>query len=74
MSEVFQITYNEDTERYELDGRSLTSGTALSVHVWNGLTQKFEWIDTSMEFSKSKGGYYLVGLLGYQISGLFAKM
>lgn len=72
MQEIYQLVFDEESERYELDGQSISSGTTLFVYVWNGLSQKFEWVETSMEFSHSRGGYYLTGLLGYQVGGLFA--
>lgn len=70
MKDVFQLIYNEDTDRYELDGYDLHCGDCLSVLVWNGLTGKAEFVDTRMECNSK--GWYLVGLVGYQIDGLFA--
>lgn len=69
--EVFQLWYDEETDRYCLDTDSLHCGDCISVLVWNGLTKKAEWIDTRIE--SNRDGWYLVGLIGYQINGLFAR-
>lgn len=71
MKSVSQLIYNENTDRYELNGYGLHCGDCFEVLVFNGLTNKAEWIETSIESNSS--GWYLVGLSGYQISGLFAR-
>lgn len=68
---VSQLTYNEETDRYELDGYGLHCGDCFEVLVWNGLTNMAEWIATRIE--NNKDGWYLVGIVGYQIGGLFAR-
>lgn len=68
-----QLTYNPTSERYELDGVGLHCGDALTVLVVNGLTGSMEWIDTRIEMD-GNNEWYLVGLLGYQIGGLFGRI
>lgn len=70
-NEVFQLLYNEETERYEMDGYGLHCGDCLSVLIWNSLSGKAEWVDTSIE--SGRNGWYFVDLVGYQIGGLFAR-
>ena len=69
---VFQMLYNPDTDRFTLDGKELECGDCLRVLVFNGLSNSPEWIDTRLEMD-GEGNYYLVGLMGYSISGLFAE-
>lgn len=71
MGKVYQITYNEDTDRYEIDGYGLHCGDCFEVLVFNGLTNKAEWVETRIEGNNE--GWYLVGLAGYEIGGLFAR-
>ena len=61
---VAQLTYNPDTDRYELDGCDLHCGDCLTVLIAG------KWVDTRIEYGED---WYLVGLTGYQIGGLFAK-
>lgn len=68
---VSQLIYNFDNERYTLDNEDLYCGDTLKVLIYNGLTNDIEWIDTRLELD-SKGEWYLVGLVGYAIGGLFA--
>lgn len=71
--EVGQITYNHKSKCYELLGEDLRCGDSLEVLVCNGLNGGApEWIETRYEMDSEDVGY-LVGLIGYQISGLFAK-
>ncbi len=60
-------------ESYMLLDDDLTCGQCLQVLVCNGLHGDTpEWIETRYEMD-GQGHGYLVGLLGYQVSGLFAK-
>lgn len=68
---VSQLIYNDDTDCFELDGEELQCGDCISVLIYNGISDKAEWIETRIEHDGS--WYYLVGLIGYQISGLFAR-
>lgn len=68
---VSQLLFDEASGRYILDNDALSCGEALKVLVFNGLTNKAEWIDTRIELD-SQDNWYLVGLLGYSIGGLFA--
>lgn len=66
-----QIFIN-DNDRLQVDNRELTSGNALQVLVVDGRTNTPQWIDTTVEHNGEQ--YYLTGLLGYSIPGLFAKV
>lgn len=69
---IAQLTYDPESDRMTFDGRGLHCGECLEVLVCNGLDGgKPEWIETRIEYDKD---WYLVGLLGYQVSGLFARM
>lgn len=69
---VSQMLYNAEIDRFTLDGEELHCGDCLKVLVFNGLSNSPEWIDTRIEID-GDNNYYLVGLLGYSISGLFAE-
>ena len=69
---TFQLTYDADTDRYYFDNEPLHCGDTLQVFIHNGLTGQDEWIDTRIEID-GQGEWYLVGLIGYQIAGLFAR-
>lgn len=71
MMKVSQLIYNEETDHYELNGYDLHCGDCFEVLVFNGLTNKAEWIETRIEGNDD--GWYLIGLSGYQINGLFAR-
>lgn len=66
-----QLIYDPSTGRYEIDGQELHCGDVLKVLVVNGLSGKEEWIETRIELNDA--GWYLTGLVGYQIGGLFAR-
>ena len=68
---ISQIIYNTETDCYELDGDSLHGGDRLEVLIHNGLSNEDEWIETSIEHNQD--GWYLTGLVGFQIPGLFAR-
>lgn len=68
---VSQLRYDPETNRMEFDGRGLHCGELLEVLVVDGLSGQTKWIPTRIEFAEE---WYLVGLLGYQVSGLFARM
>ena len=68
---VAQIRYDELSDRMVLDGRDLHCGDCFEVLVCNGLNgSRPEWIETRIEYGED---WFLVGLSGYQISGLFAR-
>ena len=71
MNNVFQLRYNAETDRYLLDIEELHCGDYLKVLVFNGVCQKTEWIETHIE-KDGDDNWYLAGIMGYQISGLFA--
>lgn len=71
MMKVAQLTINPETDRLEHDGHPLFTGDCLEVLVVNGLSGRPEWIETRLEMADD---WYLVGLLGYQVNGLFARM
>lgn len=62
-----QLTYNAETERYELDSVELHCGDVLSVLVGT------EWIDTRIELD-GNDEWFLIGLTGSQIGGLVARI
>lgn len=66
-----QIYINE-SDRLQVDNREITSGDTLEVLIVNGLDNSVKWIDTRVEHNGE--GYYLTGLLGYSIIGLFARL
>ena len=68
-----QLVYDEEYKRFEIDNHGLHCGDCLSVLIVDGIDNKPKWIDTSIEINVN-GEWYLTGLIGYQISGLFAKM
>lgn len=70
---VEQLKYNKETDRIIFNGRALQCGEYLEVLVFNGLNNKVEWIETKLELDE-EDRWYLVGLLGYDIIGLFARM
>lgn len=69
---ISQLRYNEDVDRFHLDGDFLSCGDPLHVLIVNGLTGKTEWADTRIELDGSDR-WYLVGLSGYDLCGLFAS-
>lgn len=69
---IAQLRYDPESERITFDGYGLHCGDGLEVLVCNGLNgNKPEWVETRIEYNKD---WYLVGLAGYQVSGLFARM
>lgn len=71
LEQVFQIKYDEDADRYYIDDYALHCGDCFEVLVFNGLTNKAEWVETSIEGTRDT--WYLTGLAGYDIGGLFAR-
>lgn len=67
-----QLIYDPTSDRYVIDGEELHCGDVLKVLVVNGLSGKEEWIETRIELD-ANDEWYLVGLVGYQIDGLFAR-
>lgn len=66
-----QLIYNRETDRLSFDGDDLHCGTPLEVLVIDGLDGSTKWVETTLEYSQD---WFLTGLLGYQASGLFARM
>jgi len=68
---VAQLLYDRETDRILFDGDGLYCGECLEVLICNGLNDnKPEWVETRIE---KNADWYLVGLIGYQVSGLFAR-
>ena len=66
---VRQLVQNPDTNRLEFDGDGLHCGMCLEVLVVrNG---KPCWEETRLEYGQD---WFLVGLPGIQVNGLFARM
>lgn len=65
-----QLVYDTDGDRLTFDGEELHCGDTLEVLICNGLNGRTEWIETRLEYDDD---WYLIGLLGYQVSGLFAR-
>lgn len=73
-SEVDQLRVSPETGHVEIGGRELYCGNHLEVLVCNGLHGGVpEWVETHLELD-ADDNWYLAGLLGYQIDGLFAKV
>lgn len=69
---ISQLHYDQENDRITFDGDGLHCGECLEVLVCNGLNgDKPEWVETRVEYGEN---WYLEGLLGYQVSGLFARM
>ena len=68
---IGQIRRNSRT-RFEVDGVELTSGDTLEVLVIDGQDYSIKWVSTRVEYNGED--YYLVGLLGYDPIGLFARV
>lgn len=70
---VSQLIYNEQTDRYELNGYGLHCGDCFEVLVFSEEINDFKWFETSIE-SNWETGWYLTGSLKYQsIGGLYAR-
>lgn len=68
---VAQLRYDPATDRLDFDGDSLHCGQCLEVLVVDGISGQTKWVETRLEYGD---GWYLVGLVGYQVNGLFARM
>ncbi len=68
---IGQIRRNSST-RFEVDGVELTSGDTLEVLIIDGQDYSIKWVSTRVEHNGDD--YYLVGLLGYEPIGLFARV
>lgn len=69
---ISQLHYDPESDRMIFDERELHCGEYLEVLVCNGLNgDKPECVETRVEYGED---WYLEGLLGYQVSGLFARM
>lgn len=58
--------------RFEVDDVELTCGDTLEVLVIDGQDNLPKWVSTRVEHNGED--YYLVGLLGYNPIGLFARV
>ena len=68
---VSQLIFDRSRDRFQLDGCDVLPGDLLRVLVYDGIACKEVWIDTTMQLSDD-GNYFLDGLLGYCLTGLFA--
>lgn len=68
---IGQIKLNSRS-RFEVDTVELTSGDTLEVLVIDGQDNLPKWVNTRVEYNGDS--YYLVGLLGYNPIGLFARV
>lgn len=67
---VAQLVNNEETNRIDFDGVGLHCGECFEVLIWNQATNSAEWVETRIECSDK---WFLVGLSGIQVNGLFAR-
>jgi len=67
-----QLKYNSETGRIELNGQEFHCGETLVVLIVSDQGNP-EWIKTRMEYNHSHAEWYLVGLPGVKVDGLFAK-
>lgn len=58
-------------DRLQVDTQELHCGDVLQVLIYDGLTDSSQWVETRLEHDQD---FYLVGLWGYQIEGLFARI
>ena len=70
---IEQLTYNPVTGRVALNGHELHAGEGLTVLALNVSDDTPEWVQTRIEYSQKRKEWYLVGLPGVQLVGLFAK-
>ena len=68
---IGQIKRNS-RNRFEVDNVELTSGDTLEVLIIDGQDYSIKWVSTRIEHNRED--YYLVGLLGYDPVGLFARL
>lgn len=66
-----QIFIN-DRDRLQVDDWELCSGDVLEVLVLDSRDNTPKWIETRVEHDGES--YYLTGLLGYRVAGLFARI
>ncbi len=66
---IGQLRYDEKSDRYYIDNVELHCGDCFSVLICNNSMP--EWIETRIEMGEE---WYLDGLLGFQLSGLFARI
>ena len=71
MQSVSQLIFDRQRDRFTLDGSDVLPGDLLRVLIYDGVAGKETWTDTTMQLSDD-GNYYLQGLLGYCLNGLFA--
>lgn len=58
----------------QVDNHELQIGEEISVLVLDGICGVTRWVDTTVQYDDEDcPGYYLSGLLGYNIIGLFAE-
>lgn len=66
-----QIFLNE-RGRFQIDTVELTCGDTLEVLVIDGRDDSPKWVETRVEHNGES--YYLIGILGYNPVGLFARV
>ena len=62
-----RLIYNDDADRYELDGDGLHCGDCIEVLLPDG------WTATRVEYEWNTHNWCLVGLTGVQLDGLIAR-
>lgn len=68
---ISQLRYDPESDCMIFEKRELHCGEYLEVLVCNGLNgDKPEWVETRIEYGED---WYLEGLWGYQVAGLFAR-
>ncbi len=74
---VSQLKYNNETDRYELGDWELHCGNCFEVLICSNDTEEAEWIQTRIEIRVDEHNghdeWYLVGIKGVGIDGLFAR-
>lgn len=72
---ISQLRYNEETDRYQIKTdygyRDLHCGDSFDVLIWDSADRRAKWVPTRIEYGHN---WYLCGLVGYQIAGLFAQV
>ena len=64
--------HRNSRKHFEVDNVELTSGDTIEVLVIDGRDNTTKWVSTRIEHNGDD--YYLVGLLGYNPIGLFARL
>ena len=67
---IAQLRYDPESDRYTIGRKELHCGDCFWVLIVNAQTHEPEWVDVSIE--SDRNGYYLIGVDGYDMDGLFA--